>query len=235
MLRVALGVAPILCTLAADPAWSTTGACLNNGSGNVGWTGHSAYLSGDQGTEQVWGEFGNEQITCFGMDTLPTQEYPNAATVKVELELYVIGEWHGSTPGSESFFAIESIATNSNGSTQTTHLHATFSTFDSEPQSYPDDFGEGQHPNGTGSFESNYSGRYWDVYAIAFEFPMYVGPDCCNDYELRFEAEGLNAQSTWALDNVIVSLAPIPEPGTAALVGLGSVLLGSLGRRRSAR
>src|SRR6185436_423401 len=100
-------------------------------------------------------------------------------------------------------------------------------------QSYPDDYGAGEHDASTGAAFDGGSdgGRYYDLYAISFAFPMYVGPGCCNDFQLDFTAAGLNAQSRWALDDVVVNLAPIPEPGPGILLGAGLALLAARRRR----
>lgn len=152
------------------------------------------------------------------MDALPDGSNPSfqlaPRTVVLSFDLILSGPWAGNTPGSQSYFQVSG-----NG---TTSLLSTFSTT-AAAQSYPNSFGGGSSPAGTGATEFNPGGV--SDYRIQTTFPLYLTHLGGADLSINFTASGLDPTAGWQLDNVNIDWnQPVPEPSGFILLALGMAL-----------
>jgi hypothetical protein len=207
-----------------------------------GWTLGGAEI--DRSDTSVWSErylgtFGEETVRLAGMDYLDTAALPPGRAY-LSFDLILTGDWGGNgvfgvgVPDFESFFSVVA-----NGQTL---LDTTFSTESGRfgaTQAYPGVFPQDSFPGRTGSvFQPD--GTFLTVWHFDFDFQLTpLFPDCCTDVEIEFSAlfgpgydvTEIALRPRWGLDNVLVSSTPIPEPASAALLGLGLLALGARGRR----
>ena len=152
------------------------------------------------------------------LDALPSGPFPTETDprlVELAFQLVVTGAGHAA--------GLEVVA---NGSTL---LDASFANLG--VQSYPGVEGIDTFPAGTGSsfFELGLA----SVYDMQIFFPLFWVEDCCTDIVLSIE-RSLAPGSTVRLNDIVLDWSqPIPEPSTAALLGLGLAAT-ALTRRRSA-
>lgn len=169
------------------------------------------------------GEFNNDRVN------LSVHHLPDHDSVTISFDLYLMRSWDGNQVmvGPDVFTAgVEE---------GPMFVHATFAAqpaSHTRPQSYPNSYGEGLVPEGTGAFERNTLGYMWAgettdaVYRMSFTFPHQA-----SDISFYFMATGLQSidDESWGLDNVRVEITPVPAPAALGLLGLGVMLIG---RRR---
>jgi hypothetical protein len=126
----------------------------------------------------------------------------------VSFDLFIINTWDGNFGPDLWEFSV------TDGPTL---LHTTFGATDAEtPQAYPDNYPEGDHPQGTGAAEVNTLGYEFadTVYRLRFTFPH-----ANSSVQLNFSGIDLQelADESWGLDNVRVSVTPAVTPCTLSL------------------
>jgi hypothetical protein len=155
-------------------------------------------------------EGGRRFLGQFGSDTveLTLTDLPPHSSVTVSFDLYIINTWDGNFGPDLWEFSV------TDGPTL---LHTTFGATDAEtPQAYPDNYPEGDHPQGAGAAEVNTLGYEFadTVYRLRFTFPH-------SDSSVQFKFSGIDLQDiadeSWGLDNVRVSVTPAVTPCTLSL------------------
>lgn len=195
------------------------------------------------GSRRFLGEFVNDNVT-LSLGGLGTHGF-----VTVEFDLYLLRSWDGAaTDYGSDFFGLRADGnplfreTFSNGHptpgqsfcggagpcapmTGASERYSLGYTFDN--------WVPGTHPAG-------YSEWMDSVYHLSFTFAHQAG-----SLQLAFFGEGLQPlwvqrgnggywDESWGLDNVHVSLQPVPEPHTWVMLLAGFLLLGAVARRRLA-
>ncbi len=182
------------------------------------------------GARGFLGEFGNETVS------LDLTGLPAHGQVTISFDLFAIRTWDGNglTPGDEDRF----IVSLGDGVTQTDALNTTFSNHETQVQAYPDSLASTlTHAPRTGADESNTLGYTFSavqrdtVYNLTFTV-AHTSSSFSADFQAILN-QGIGDES-WGLDNVTVTVSPVPEPGEyAAVFGLG--LVGVAAWRRRAR
>jgi hypothetical protein len=225
--RIAGLLAGLLIGIAAGPAaathldgyvWDFEGGTLPyewSGSTNVTQTDFlpDNYLLVQEG--------GTAQL--FGLDYVDYDTFTGGAYVAFDLLLG--SDWRGNEPGFESYFQLLG-----NGSTV---MNTTFSVYPGTPQSYPDLGPGGDYPAGTGSeaFSAGSSSRYHINVWFGIVLDEY---SCCTHVLLEFSSNVAGgAPGLFAIDNVVVSAQPIPEPTTGTLLLLGMAALAARQHRKA--
>ncbi len=177
--------------------------------------------------------------TSVGFSGLDFFDYPFGSDLSkayMSLDLLLFGDWRGNDPGNESSFTIDVGLETIFESTFSNHPFIN-STLPGLDQSYPASIGTGSHPGTTGAF---FLGQYFDVagpgfetvsiYRINLEMDTPYAETSGRDIYVEFAASLAGESSgAWGLDNFVLSsvpIEPIPEPGSAVLVGLGLAVLG---------
>ena len=165
------------------------------------------------------GKFANNTVN------LSLSELPTHTEATLSFDLFIIDTWDGN----DGEFGPDRWQVRQDGITL---LDTTFSQhiddFDqSYPGSYPDNY-----PRRTGAAEVDTLGysQFGDsVYSLSFSFPHVD-----DSLEFSFSANGLEEvdSESWGLDNVVVSINSVPEPGSLTLLLCGAVALLACGRLR---
>jgi len=170
------------------------------------------------GRDPYYGTFGRETFTGSGYENNPEivsltlTDLPAYSTASLYLDLLVLGSWDGNANYccGPDYFDLDV-----NGISL---LHTTFSTTEAAGnlQSYPAPANTGSdYPAHTGAIK----GQVWvgSVYRMSF-----ILPTTSSSLTFNFYASGPGWQDlpdeSWALDNVSVDIAPVPEPSWSALV-----------------
>lgn len=180
------------------------------------------------GSNHFLGLFQN-QTTELSLTGLP---YPGTATVA--FDLYVIGTWDGNAPMPEAGPDIWSFGVGATKLIETT-FGQWYGFSNDYGQAYPGEYPTGVYPFRSGASSINslgYTGSYWDssgdsIYSLSFTFPYGT-----NDLALNFSGNlsDVAPNENWGIDNIQVSVSPVPEPSTMLLLGAG--LLGGVRLRR---
>ncbi|WP_162052193.1 CARDB domain-containing protein [Gloeothece verrucosa] len=143
------------------------------------------------GERKFLGQFGNGTVSL----SLNDDNLINSI-VSLELDLFIINSWDGNHLGYGTDFFNLSIE---NGETL---LNTTFSNTEELSQSYPDAWGTGDYPSGTGAIEIDTLNSSEDgsaVYHLVYTFPY-------SQRYLTLDFSGLNLEDinneSWGLDNV---------------------------------
>lgn len=181
------------------------------------------------GPRTFLGEFGNETVSLSLSDLAPH------SSILLDFDLYLIRSWDGSSTGTAVDYGNDAFSVWVAGGPSL--LDETFSNGNPAGQS----FGPlSINPYHTGAAETYSLGYVFDdgilqisqvmdsVYHMSFLFAHNT-----NQLTLNFSGYGLQNinDESWGLDNVRVSV--VPEPGTAALLGLGILMLAGRMRRRA--
>jgi hypothetical protein len=215
------------------PEWSHTGVA-------------SAPNPDYAGTRLFLGEFGNDTVS-LSLGALPEHGF-----VTVAFDLYVINSWDGNDTTSINNQPLGPDRWQLSVFDGPVLLDTTFSNGNPAGQAYaPSPFASGCTPYApsatpgvyapmTGASECYSLGYFFNdpirntneamdsVYSLEFTFAHAV-----DDLRLDFAAFGLQslADESWGLDNVQVSIAPIPLPASAGLLAAGLAVLGAWRRR----
>jgi hypothetical protein len=173
---------------------------FENGAGSE-WS-HTSTEQTPQGSRRFLGSFGNDDVRL----TLPASQVPAGTKVlRVEFDLFVLRTWDGNHDQSGSGPDRWSL-TLGNG---VALLDTTFSNNHPNSgfagQAYPEPFGTGQFPPGTGAREINTLGYTFGeqpfdaVYALSRAF-TYTGGDVVLSFQGLLTTPGFD--ESWGLDNV---------------------------------
>lgn len=188
------------------------------------------------GARRFLGQFSNNAVG------LTLANLPSHTDVTVSLDLFIISSWDGNCEvnlhGGHCGPDIWNLDVRGGPSL----LHTTFSNIIDMPvgwsqsQAYPGSFPTSDYPAKTGAAESNtlgymsMIGLYGDsVYTLSFTVPHIE-----DSVTFDFSAEGLQGieDESWGLDNVSVSVTPVPEPSGLLVLMCGLGGLGLARRRR---
>ena len=194
----------------------------NNFEGAVGseWSMTTTDIT-PTGGRRFLGQFGNETVS-LSLDTLPLHD-----SVTVSFELFIINSWDGNFHIGDPDVWTLSI---SGGPTL---LHTTFATH--HPglvQQYPDDIGGPLHLANTGASEVETLGYTFfgnAVYDLTFTVPHVT-----DLLTINFTGSQLSSlpDESWGIDNVSVSVNPVPEPSTLILAICGTLSMFGYGWRK---
>ena len=216
---IATGFAVLLILAYSEQAEGTT-VYTNNFEGSVGseWSSTTTSVT-PVGARGVLGEFENETVTLT-LGSLPQHD-----STTVSFDLFLIRSWDGTLPGSLGTYAPDIWSLQVGGGDEL--LRTTFGNFDGpgDSQAYPDSYPGGSHPHGTGASEIQTLGYFWlggsfpldSVYNFSFTFPH-----TANELALEFAASMAETvvpiidNESWGLDNVEISINPVPEPSTSS-------------------
>lgn len=234
----------VVCVLAFAGSWSSPSCCavvyMNDFEGAVGpeWSHNHTELT-PFGERSFLGQFSNEQVT------LSLNNLPSHTELSLAFDLFIIRTWDGNLaedpnyPGNLIGPDIWDLTVVGGP----TLLHTTFNNHDfyDWTQAYPGDYPEASFAARTGAIENNTLGFTHSgygvidsVYRLSFTFAH--GSD---SVVLRFSDSTVDwvqplgvGNESWGLDNVQLSVTPIPEPsGLLALAGGLGGIAGMLVRR----
>ncbi|QEG01606.1 hypothetical protein Mal15_56830 [Stieleria maiorica] len=180
------------------------------------------------GARSFLGEFGNEAVTL----TLASIGLHDQVTVS--FDLFILKSWDGTLPGANGNppYAPDVFFLTVDGST--TLIEASFGNFDAlgDLQSYPNAIAGGLVPHRTGASESNTLGYSWlgfqqdSVYNLSFTFP-HISDSLALQFAatLQEAVTPITANESWGIDNVLISVNPVPEPSTFSIFGFAAIAL----------
>ncbi len=192
--------------------------------------GFSASARTTANGETFLGRFSN------GILTLSLADLAAHDSLTLDFDLYIIQSWDGNGPegGSADYFRVEIDGVEV--------MYTNFAQYAGRnTQAYPNNGGAlgdgGTFAPRTGAYAQNHlgygTGNFGDsTYRISLTLD-HVAPDAT----LRFTSlqnQGLSDES-WGLDNVSVTVTPVPEPEAWALLCGGLGVIGAAVQRRTAR
>ena len=224
--------------LAAMPALA--GVIYSNGfEGSVGpeWSTTLIDVT-PAGTRRFLGQFGNDTVS------LALSHLPAHSAVSLSFDLFVIRSWDGNYDAPDNPLNLWDLTADGQTLVHTTFALYPYATIQAYPGSYPG----GSYAPGTGASENNTLGytftnnamtdRPMDaVYRLSFAFTH-----TSDTLVLGFSGTGLQGPNpwvsnayldeSWGLDNVQVSITPVPEPSSLLALGGGMLALAGVIRRR---
>lgn len=192
--------------------------------------GFSSSTRSTSNGETYLGRFGRGSVT------LSLTDIAEHDALTLGFDLYIIESWDGNGPegGAADYFGVEIDGTQV--------LYTNFAQYGGRnTQAYPNNGGAlgdgGSFAPRTGAYAQNHlgygTGNFGDsTYRISLTL-AHIAPDAT----IRFTSlqnQSLGDES-WGLDNVSVSVAPVPEPESWALLCAGLGLIGTVVRRRRVR
>jgi hypothetical protein len=185
----------------------------NGFEGSVGseWSS-SATSQTPAGARRFLGKFANDTVSLSLLDL------PAHTEATLSFDLFIIDTWDGNnTDFGPDRWQVTQDGVNLLDTTFSQHI-------DEYLQSYPDPY-LSNHRRRTGAAEVDTLGytEFGDsVYSLSFSFPHLD-----DSLEFSFSAIGLEDvdSESWGLDNVVVSIKPVPEPGSITLLLCGTIAL----------